>query len=429
MKFFEERNPILIGVVGVGVTAAVLVGVLNYDKVPLITGSKGYTAYFSEASGLRSGAAVQVSGQKVGKVDSVDLDGPRVLVTFHLDRTIRIGDRSEAAVKTKSLLGTKVLEVTPRGEGVQRDPIPVDRTRPAYELADALGDLTSTVSELNTDQVSESLATIADTFAQTPPSVRDAIAGVGRLSKTVNDRDTQLRNLLANANKATAVLAERSDQVVGLVVNTNAFLVELRGQRRALDQISYRISAATQQLKGFIGEHQATFQPAVEKLNGVLAIVDNRKERVQESIKRLNDYGMSLGESLSSGPFFKAYIVNLLPGQFLQPMVDAAFSDLGLDPSVLLPSERTDPPVGQRATPPLPIPYPRTGQGGEPNLTLPDAITGKPGDPRYPYREPPPAPPPGGPPPGPPAEAPPNLRSTPTSLPDPADGPSPGEVP
>jgi phospholipid/cholesterol/gamma-HCH transport system substrate-binding protein len=126
---------------------------------------------------------------------------------------------------------------------------------------------------------------------------------------------------------------------------------------------------------------------------------------VQLSIKRLNAYAMSLGESVSSGPFFKAYLANLMPGQFVQPFIDAAFSDLGLDPNTLAPSQRTDPQTGQPGTPALPVPYPRTGQGGEPHLNLPDAITGNPGDPRYPYREPLPAPPPGGPPPGPPAPA------------------------
>ena len=73
----------------------------------------------------------------------------------------------------------------------------------------------------------------------------------------------------------------------------------------------------SQQLKGFIADNRATLKPALEKLNGVLTIVDDRKARVQEAIKRLNSYAMSLGESVSSGPFFKAYVVNLLPGQFV----------------------------------------------------------------------------------------------------------------
>ena len=145
-------------------------------------------------------------------------------------------------------------------------------------------------------------------------------------------------------------------------------------------------------LSGFISDNKAQLRPALDKLNGVLAIVDNRKERLQLAIKYLNPYAMSLGEALASGPFFKGYIANLAPGQFVQPFVDAAFSDLGLDPNVLLPSQRTDPQIGQPATPALPMPFPRTGQGGEPKLTLPDAITGNPDDPRYPYREPLPAP-------------------------------------
>jgi phospholipid/cholesterol/gamma-HCH transport system substrate-binding protein len=233
---------------------------------------------------------------------------------------------------------------------------------------------------------------------------------------------------LANANKATTVLAQRSDQVVGLLADTNALLAQLQTESSALDQISNNLSALARQLSGFIADNREGLHPALDKLNGVLTILDNRKERLQVAIKDLNAYAMSLGESVASGPFFKAYVSNLLPGQFIQPFVDAAFSDLGLDPSVLLPSERTDPQTGQPATPALPIPYPRTGQGGEPNLTLPDAITGKPGDPRYPYREPLPAPPPGGPPPGPPAPAPPELASTPQPNPQRVYQPAPGEV-
>jgi phospholipid/cholesterol/gamma-HCH transport system substrate-binding protein len=190
---------------------------------------------------------------------------------------------------------------------------------------------------------------------------------------------------------------------VNLISNTNALMAELQNESAALRTVSANISALSQQLSGLVADNRTQLRAALDKLNGVLAIVDNRKERVQTSIKMLNSYVTSLGEAVAAGPFFKAYVANLLPGQFIQPFVDAAFSDLGLDPSVLLPSERTDPEVGQPGTPALPVPFPRTGQGGEPKLTLPDAITGNPGDPRYPYDPPLPQPAPGGPPPGPPA--------------------------
>jgi phospholipid/cholesterol/gamma-HCH transport system substrate-binding protein len=442
MKPFSERNPLRIGAIGVGVILALMLLAMNYDKLPFFSKGTTYSAYFAEAGGLMSGNIVQVSGFRVGQVSSVELDGPRVLVKFDVADNIRLGDRTEAAIKLKTLLGTKILEVTPRGEGKLSVPIPIDRTTPAYQLPDALGDLTTTISGLDTNRLSKSLAVLSDTFANTPPDLKAAVKGIARFSQTLDERDAELRNLLSNANKATKVLSDRSDEIVHLVGNTNSLLVQLRSQSAALDQIANNLSALALQLKGFIAENRDTLKPTLDKLNGVLTIVDNRKERVQQALVGLSKYALGLGESVGSGPFFKAYVGNLFPGQFVQPFIDAAFSDLGLDPNVLAPTELPNPQVGQPGTPPLPLPYPRTGQGGPPRMTLPDAITGNPSDHQcgvpgvalpgpacYPYREPPAAPPPGGPPPGPPAPVGPGRGQSPPAPAGPVEQRAPGQLP
>jgi len=415
MKLFSERNPMVIGAVGLVAVFVLVLAALEWQKLPFLNQGRTVSAYFADAGGLRTGNGVEVSGFPVGKVSSIDLDGPGVLVKFKVAKNVHLGDRTEAAIKTKGLLGSKILDVIPRGEGQLEGTIPMDRTVSPYQLPDALGDLATTISGLNTDQLSGSLATLAKTFAHTPPDLRNAVQGVARFAQTLDERDAHLRTLLDNAAKATGVLAKRTDQVVSLVKDTNALLAQLRTQSAALDQIWMNISAASRQLQGFIAENRQELRPALDKLNGVLTIIDNRKERLQKAIPMVNAYVMSLGESVASGPFFKAYVVNLLPGQFVQPYINAAFSDLGLDPATLLPSQLTNPPTGQPGTPPLPMPYPRTGQGGQPRQNLPDAITGNPdnhqcgvpgvalpGPGCYPYRQPPQAPPPGGPPPGPP---------------------------
>ena len=430
MKSFSERNPLIVGTVGIVAVAGLVLAALNYQRLPFVNQGTSASAYFADAGGLRTGNGVEVSGYPVGKVSSIELDGPGVLIKFNVGKNIRLGDRTEVRIKTKGLLGSKILDVIPRGDGQLNGPIPIERTTSPYQLPDALGDLATTISGLDTNQLSGSLAMLAQTFANTPPDLKDAVQGVARLAQTLDERDAQVRRLLDNAAKATGVLAKRTDQIVSLVRDTNALLAQLRTQSAALDHIWTNISAVSRQLKGFIAENRQQLRPALDKLNGVLAIVEKRKERVQQAIPLINNYVMSLGESVSSGPFFKAYVVNLLPGQFVQPYIRAAFSDLGLDPATLLPSQLTNPPTGQPGTPALPVPYPRTGQGGEPRLNLPDAITGNPGDHPcglpgvplpgpgcYPYREPPPAPPPGGPPPGPPAPAPPGLQSVPQPTP------------
>jgi phospholipid/cholesterol/gamma-HCH transport system substrate-binding protein len=427
IKPFRERNPVIIGAISVAAILAITIGALNFNRLPFLTSGTTYSAYFDEAGGLTVDAPVQVLGFESGQVKGISLEPQGVLVTFKVADEIRLGERTEAAIRTTSLLGNKILEVTPRGDGDLAGTIPIERTTSPYQLPDAIGDLTATISGLNTDQLSDSLQTLATTLRDTPPQLKLAVEGVARFSQTLNQRDAELRNLLANANRATTYLATRADEIALLIRDTNSVLAALRSESVALDQISQNISALATQIHGFIDDNRATLKPALDKLNGVLATVDNRKKQVQESFKGLSTYIMSFGEALSSGPFFKAYVANLLPGQYVQPFVDAAFSDLGLDPNVLLPSQRTDPQTGQPGTPALPVPYPRTGQGGEPHLTLPDAITGKPGDPRYPYREPIPAPPPGGPPPGPPA-LPPGQLAPVQPTPTPIFVPAPGEV-
>jgi phospholipid/cholesterol/gamma-HCH transport system substrate-binding protein len=436
MKLFSERNLMIIGAVGLVAVFVVVLAALQWQKLPFLNPGRNVSAYFADAGGLRTGNGVEISGFPVGKVSSIELDGSGVLVKFKVSKNVRLGDRTEAAIKTKGLLGSKILDVTPGGEGQLEGTIPMDRTVSPYQLPDALGDLATTISGLNTDQLSGSLATLAQTFAHTPPDLRNALQGVARFAQTLDERDAHLRTLLDNAAKATGVLAKRTDQVVSLVKDTNALLAQLRTQSAALDQIWMNISAASRQLQGFIAENRQQLRPALDKLNGVLTIIDNRKERLQKVIPMVNAYVMSLGESVASGPFFKAYVVNLLPGQFVQPFINAAFSDLGLDPATLLPSQLTNPPTGQPGTPPLPMPYPRTGQGGQPRQNLPDAITGNPDDHQcgvpgvalpgpgcYPYRQPPPAPPPGGPPPGPPLVPIPAPTPTPVIVNDPPTRP------
>ncbi|WP_052742734.1 virulence factor Mce family protein, partial [Mycobacterium nebraskense] len=380
MRSHAERNRLIIGAAGIVTIAVLVLAAMQIQNLPFLDQGKSVSAYFADAGGLRTDNTVEVSGYPVGKVSSIELDGPGVLVKFHIDNNIQLGSRTEVAIKTKGLLGSKFLDVMPRGEGRLDGPIPIERTMSPYQLPDALGDLATTISGLNTNRLSESLDTMAQTFADTPAYFRNALKGVSRLAQTLDERDTQLRGLLDNAAKATGVLAKRTDQIVTLVRDTNALLAQLRTQSAALDQLWTNISSVSRQLQGFIAENRQQLRPTLDKLNGVLSIIENRKERVQKAIPLINSYVMSLGESLSSGPFFKAYVVNLLPGQFVQPFISAAFSDLGLDPATLLPSQLTDPPTGQPGTPALPVPYPRTGQGGDPRLNLPDAVTGNPGD-------------------------------------------------
>ena len=337
VKPFQERNTAVIGAIGAVAIAAVAVAAFNFTTLVGYFTDNTYTAYFDEAGGLTTGAAVQVSGYVSGQVRSIGLEPQGVLVTFTVADDIRLGEQTEAAIKTKSLLGNKVVEVTPRGKGHLSGPIPITRTHSPYQLTDAIGDLSSTISGLHTQQLSDSLRALSDTLRDTPPQLKAAVQGVARFSDTLDQRDAQLRQLLANASKATTVLSQRTDEIVRLIHDTNSLLAQLRTQSAALDQISGNVSESGPTAPRIHRREPHHAQASARQAQWSPEHLDNRKVQLQQTLKGVDTYLMALGETLTSGPFFKAYVQNLLPGQFVQPFVDAAFSDLGLGSAHTLP--------------------------------------------------------------------------------------------
>ena len=377
IKPLSQRGPVLVGLIGTMIVTCVVIAAFEYDKLPFINDYNNYSAYFSEAGGIKPASSVRVSGMGVGRVSDIRLDGTKVRVGFTVRKGIELGDRTEAAIKTETILGAKMLELTPRGEGRLAGPIPLERTTSPYDLPDALGDLTTTISGLDTAQLSSALTTLAETFKETPPDLRPALQGVARFSDTINNRDAQLRSLLGNASKVSAVLGRRSQQIAGLVANSNALLAALLDERDSLDALMNNLTAVSHQVSGLVNDNRTQLKPALDKLNGVLEILDNRKEDIQRTLPKFKRYAMSFGECLGSGPFFKAYVANLVPGQIGGMVLDADMYDRFLDPNQKLPSEAVDPPTGTPPVPPENAPVPLWSQPpspapvGPPSRTIP----------------------------------------------------------
>jgi phospholipid/cholesterol/gamma-HCH transport system substrate-binding protein len=381
IKPLGRRSPLMIGVMGTAIVVLVTVAAFQYDKLPFVKKTDDYAAYFSEAGGIKPGNTVRVSGMGVGRVSDIRLEGTKVRVGFTVRKSIQLGDRTEAAIKTETILGSKMLELTPRGEGKLAGIIPLERTHSPYDLPDALGDLTTTISGLDTAQLSSALTTLANTFKETPRDLRPALEGVARFSDTLNSRDAQLRSLLGNANKVSAVLGRRGQQIASLVANSNALLAALLDERDSLDALMNNLTAVSHQISGLVNDNRTQLKPALDKLNGVLEILDNRKEDIQATLPKFKRYAMSFGECLGSGPFFKAYVANLVPGQFGGPVIDADMYDRFLDPNQKLPSESVDPPTGTPPVPPENAPVPLWSQPPSPPPSTPPVRTFPPPNP------------------------------------------------
>jgi phospholipid/cholesterol/gamma-HCH transport system substrate-binding protein len=106
---------------GVGLFMVVGVVALAYLSVNLgrvdILGQRGYVVYadFSSVGGLKSGAAVEIAGVSVGRVQSIGLKDYQARVTLRIDSDVKLQTDAIVSIKTKGLIGEKFVLISPGG--------------------------------------------------------------------------------------------------------------------------------------------------------------------------------------------------------------------------------------------------------------------------------------------------------------------------
>ena len=87
MMPFRERNPVIIGAASLAAIVLLVLAAFRAQDLPLIGGGDTYYASFAESGGLRVNDEVRIAGVRVGKVNSVELDGNVVKVGFKVKAT------------------------------------------------------------------------------------------------------------------------------------------------------------------------------------------------------------------------------------------------------------------------------------------------------------------------------------------------------
>jgi phospholipid/cholesterol/gamma-HCH transport system substrate-binding protein len=370
----------------------------SITSVPMLFAQPRYFGEFTDSGSLRAGDKVRILGMDVGLVEEVKISTPRVVVRFTLGGNA-IGTQSRLSIRTDTILGRKVLEVEPRGDKVLRpgETLPVGQTSTPYQIYDAFFDATKAASGWDLETVKQSLRVLSDTIDQTYPHLSATLDGVERFANTVGKRDEQVQHLLGEVSKAAGVLGIHGDEINRLLVNAQSLLASINERGRAIDALLSNVIAVSTQVKGLIDDNP-NLNNVLKQVNTISDVLVKRKEDLVTTVTDLGKFVASLSEIVSSGPYVKAAIFNLAPYQVLQPFVDAAFKERGIDPenfwrSAGLPAFQWPDPNGTRypngAPPPAPPvlegtpdhPGPAVPKGSPCSYTPPADGSPRPGDP------------------------------------------------
>jgi phospholipid/cholesterol/gamma-HCH transport system substrate-binding protein len=312
MARHSEASLMRMGAISLAVLLVVMAAAFNLQKFPGFRGTN-YHADFTDASGLAKGSMVQVAGIRVGRVDALKIEGNKVRVDFDV-HGVSFGPASTASVEVLNLLGEKFLNLTPKGSGQlpSGGTIPLGHTSASYDIVSTLNELTTTTEKINTTQLANALTTLAGTINSASPEVESSFTGLSRLSRTIASRDSSIQDLLSHADHVTKLLADRKGDLVTLMKQAKLIFNELQQRRQAIHSLLVNANTLAVTLRGVATDNQKTIGKALADLHDATVFLRKRDNLLQETLHNLAPYAQVLINVVATGPWFDAYVPNLV---------------------------------------------------------------------------------------------------------------------
>lgn len=260
--------------------------------------ARHYTVIFDNALGLQNGETVQMSGVKIGTVESVGLqDDHRAIVRVGIDAKYKVSQGSRFAVASPLLFGTRFLNVIPNpdlsaplmpelppviGEYKQ----PVDKTIDQANLLMKQGEAFAKQSEALVITLRQNIEDPARQKAlnRTLNNTAQITEDLKQVTKTLPQLQGQLNVILADL-KATTGAAKKAaggvDEIVanakGLTNNADKLITDVRGVAGEGKKIA-------QNFNSVIDENRRTIKQLIESADEAAAGVAGLTNTLKESL-------------------------------------------------------------------------------------------------------------------------------------------------
>jgi phospholipid/cholesterol/gamma-HCH transport system substrate-binding protein len=275
-----------------------------------------YSAAFIDASSLKSGDSVRVSGIRVGTVSKVTLlQDKRVIVSFNTDRDVVLTTGTKAAVRYLNLVGDRYLELID-GPGSTKalaagSQIPTERTTPALDLDLLLGGLKPVIRGLNPQDVNALTASLIQVFQGQGGTLQSILSKTSTLATAVADHSDAVERLIDNLNTVGATLSKDGQQFSGTIDRLQRLIRGLSADRDPIGSAIDALDNGTASITDLLTQARPPLKGTIDQLNRLAPLLDNDKDRLGASLARAPEDYRKLIRLGAYGSFINYYVCGI----------------------------------------------------------------------------------------------------------------------
>lgn len=294
-------------------TALIIVvfGQLRFDR------TNGYSAIFSNASGLRAGQFVRASGVEVGKISKVELlkGGSAVRVDFTVDRSLDLFDETTASIRYLNLIGDRYMDLK-RGQSNRRLPaggtIPLERTEPALDLDALIGGFRPVFQALDPQKVNAIAQSIITVFQGQGGTINDILDQTASLTSALADRDQAIGQVINNLNTVLATTVKHQQQFDETVKSFETLITGLQKRADPLASSLAKISDGAGSVADLLADNRPLLQSTVSSLENIQQPLVEQRDQFNDLLVKLPSAIKIIGRTGGIyGDFFNFYLCDI----------------------------------------------------------------------------------------------------------------------
>lgn len=278
---FLDANRLLIGTVSIALIVGACAFAFAFGALGLGKSQYSMSGVFTDASGISKGADVQMAGISVGTVSGIhpDFQAGQVIITWKVNKGVRLGPMTTADLALQNLLGGQYIRLSgpvqppymqslPAG---QRR-IPLERTHTSLSVTGVLSSTAQNIQQINPATVNQVLVELTGVVGGSQKTFGPLLTNLATVASAINQRDTELRQLVKNTQQLTATLASKNQQLGQLIDSARGLLNELVTRRDQLSTILGAGSDAVVQLSDVISTERVHLRSIIDDTHvGILA--------------------------------------------------------------------------------------------------------------------------------------------------------------
>jgi phospholipid/cholesterol/gamma-HCH transport system substrate-binding protein len=311
-------------------TAVIIVvfGQMRFDR------TTGYSAIFTNVSGLRNGQFVRASGVEVGKVSNITLidGGQRARVDFAVDRSLPLYEGTTAAIRYLNLIGDRYLELK-KGDSDKKMPggatIPLERTQPALDLDALVGSFRPLFRALDPQKVNTIAQSIITIFQGQGGTINDILDQTASLTSALGDRDQAIGEVIKNLNTVLDTTVKHQKDFDQTVKNFEVLITGLKNRADPIANATAEISNAAGTIADLLADNRPLLHSTLDQLETIQQPIIDQKDQLDDILIKLPASLKIIGRAGGVyGDFFNFYACDItLKLNGLQPGANCPHHD------------------------------------------------------------------------------------------------------